>query len=80
MKRRPTKTELWIYIIIVIALNMIRCTTVTKPMLTLEMPEPSLELNEQGIPVECYDADGKFDENKGHDYLDCGNLDNRVKF
>jgi len=52
----------------------------TKPMLIVEIPEPSLELNEQGIPVECYDADGKFDENRGHDYLDCDNLDNRVKF
>jgi len=50
----------------------------TRPMITLETP--SLELNEQGIPVECYDADGKFDENKGHDYMDCDNLDNRVKF
>lgn len=55
------------------------CTNMkTRPMITLEMP--SLELNEQGIPVECYDADGNFDENRGHDYLDCGNLDNRVKF
>lgn len=55
------------------------CTNMkTKPMLTLETP--SLELNEQGIPVDCYDSNGQFDENRGHDYLDCGNLDNRVKF
>ena len=57
------------------------CTNMqTKPTLIVEMPEPSLELNDQGIPVECYDADGKFDENRGHDYLDCDNLDNRVQF
>lgn len=55
------------------------CTNMkTKPTLTLDTP--SLELNEQGIPVECYDSNGQFDENRGHDYLDCGNLDNRVKF
>lgn len=26
------------------------------------------------IPDECYDDQGKFDENLGHDTLDCGNL------
>lgn len=55
------------------------CTNMkTKPALIVETP--SLELNDQGIPVECYDSNGQFDENRGHDYLDCGNLDNRVQF
>lgn len=55
------------------------CTNMkTKPMLTLETP--SLELNEQGIPVECYDENGVFDSNRGHDYLDCDNLQNRIQF
>lgn len=26
------------------------------------------------IPDECYDDNGTFDENLGHDTLDCGNL------
>lgn len=26
------------------------------------------------IPDECYDDNGEFDENLGHDTLDCGNL------
>ena len=68
-------------LILLAVISCAACTNMkTKPMLIVEIPEPSLELNEQGIPVECYDADGKFDENRGHDYLDCGNLDNRVKF
>lgn len=66
-------------LILLAVISCAACTNMqTKSMLTLETP--SLELNDQGIPVECYDADGKFDENRGHDYLDCGNLDNRVKF
>lgn len=66
-------------LILLAVISCVACANMkTKPMLTLETP--SLELNEQGIPVECYDADGNFDENRGHDYLDCGNLDNRVKF
>jgi len=57
------------------------CTNMkTKPALTVQMPEPTLELNDQGIPVDCYDSNGQFDENRGHDYLDCDNLDNRVQF
>lgn len=66
-------------LILLIIVNSLACTNMkTKPMITLETP--SLELNEQGIPVECYDAEGNFDENRGHDYLDCDNLDNRVQF
>ena len=68
-------------LILLAVISCAACTNMqTKPMLIVEIPEPSLELNDQGIPVECYDADGKFDENRGHDYLDCDNLDNRVKF
>lgn len=26
------------------------------------------------IPDECFDDNGEFDENLGHDTLDCGNL------
>ena len=66
-------------LIFLILLASCACTNMkTKPMLIVETP--SLELNDQGIPVECYDTDGNFDENRGHDYLDCGNLDNRIKF
>ena len=66
-------------LILLAVISCAACTNMqTKPTLIVETP--SLELNDQGIPVECYDADGKFDENRGHDYLDCGNLDNRVKF
>ena len=28
----------------------------------------------QVIPEDCYDDNGEFDENIGHDTLDCGNL------
>ncbi len=28
----------------------------------------------QVIPDDCYDDEGNFDENIGHDTLDCGNL------
>lgn len=68
-------------LILLVLMSSIACTNMkTRPMLVVDIPEPTLELNDQGVPVECYDADGNFDENKGHDYLDCGNLDNRVKF
>lgn len=68
-------------LILLVLMSSVACTNIkTRPALSLNIPDATLELNEQGIPVECYDADGKFDENKGHDYLDCGNLDNRVKF
>ena len=26
------------------------------------------------IPIECYDTNGIFDTNRGHDALDCDNL------
>lgn len=73
------KGEIMKLLILLALLVSCACTNMkTKPMLTLETP--SLELNDQGIPVDCYDAEGKFDENRGHDYLDCDNLDNRVQF
>ena len=66
-------------LILLAVISCAACTNMkTRPMLIVDTP--SLELNDQGIPVECYDADGNFDENRGHDYLDCGNLDNRVQF
>lgn len=68
-------------LILLALMSSVACTNMkTRPMLAVDIPEPTLELNEQGIPVECYDADGNFDSNRGHDYLDCDNLDNRVKF
>lgn len=73
------KGEIMKLLILLALLASCACTNMkTKP--TLIVDTPSLELNEQGIPVECYDADGNFDSNRGHDYLDCDNLDNRVQF
>jgi len=66
-------------LILLAVISCVACTNMkTKPTLIVETP--SLELNDQGIPVDCYDSNGQFDENRGHDYLDCDNLNNRVQF
>lgn len=31
-------------------------------------------LKHTNIPIECYDTNGNFDSNRGHDALDCDNL------
>ena len=75
-------------VLLLIALLLNACSSMqVKPLLTYqavysfsESVTPPIELDEKGIPVECYDAEGNFDSNRGHDYLDCDNLDNRVKF
>lgn len=65
--------------LILLTLISVSCSNMKlKPTLAYELPP--LELNEQDVPVECYDDEGNFDSNRGHDYLDCDNLDNRIKF
>lgn len=68
--------------LILIALLLNACSSMNvKPLLTSsDVYKASLELNDQGIPIECYDENGVFDSNRGHDYLDCDNLSNRTQF
>ncbi len=69
-------------ILILIALLFSACSSMNvKPLLTSnDVYRADLELNDQGIPIECYDENGVFDSNRGHDYLDCDNLQNRIQF
>ena len=67
-------------LLLLVALIMLSACANMKYKPTLEMPQASLEFNEQGIPLECFDENGVFDSNRGHDYLDCDNLENRTEF
>lgn len=74
------------YLILLLALNA--CAHPSRTMDRGPIVQPS-QSSTQEIPeyctnpdgatdlpsdCECYDNDGKFDENLGHDTLDCGNL------
>lgn len=61
-------------LIVILSLGLGACST--KPKIALK-DRMLLDLHTntyQVIPEDCYDDNGEFDENIGHDTLDCGNL------
>lgn len=60
--------------LITILLSITACASVPDSRPTQEVPEYCTSgETDPPIDCECY-VDGKFDENLGHDTLDCGNL------
>lgn len=59
-------------LIILIAIASIGC--VTRPTGVNRMLYDETTQTMHVIPEECFDDEGNFDENLGHDTLDCGNL------
>lgn len=58
-------------LLVLIALVLNACSTMnTKPALVYDTHTETI----RGIPSECFDDNGIFDSNKGHDSLDCDNL------
>lgn len=64
------------YIIMMItALLIVSCNTksiVNSAAYTNDMSNSAVKV--YNIPIECYDENGIFDSNRGHDALDCDNL------
>lgn len=70
--------------LIIIALvwsGMVACATPAKHTDTLDFTQSVPSLNEEKrdtrhilVPEECFDDNGIFDADLGHDTLDCGNL------
>jgi len=61
-------------LIVILSLSLGACTHRAPKPLNERMMLDLHTNTYQVIPDDCYDDNGEFDENLGHNTLDCGNL------